>query len=147
MQMNWVRPSENQRFCKMTLTRVSSHWLWLESFCEKRDSSHDYSQCNSSRVRATKNRDSSHATTGENCVLKSSIQKKRLVQTTNKVCQIPARKNAASLWLIKHSEHDPPPCEIIITMLCVVWLNPMLSSALCDSFFLSTQPAYSHLSV
>jgi len=26
------------------------------------------------------------------------------------------------------------PCEIIITMLCVVWLNPMLSSALCASF-------------
>jgi len=44
---------------------------------------------------------------------------------------------------ISHSEHpmwnkDPPPCEIIITMLCVVWLNPMLSSALCASFSLNT---------
>ena len=32
----------------------------------------------------------------------------------------------------------PHPCEIIITMLCVVWLNPMLSSALCASFSLKT---------
>ena len=38
----------------------------------------------------------------------------------------------------QHSEHDPPPCEIIITTLCVVWLNPMLSSALCASFSLNT---------
>ena len=33
---------------------------------------------------------------------------------------------------------DPPTCEIIITMLSVVWLNPMLSSGLCASFSLNT---------
>ena len=33
---------------------------------------------------------------------------------------------------------DPSPCEIIITMLCAVWLNPMLSSALCTRFSLNT---------
>jgi len=38
----------------------------------------------------------------------------------------------------QHSEHDPLPCEIIITMLCVASLNPMLSSALCVSFSLNT---------
>jgi len=58
-------------FAKMTLTRVSSHWLWL-------DSSHHLSQPDSSRVRVTKNHDSSrvndssHAIigvcgTGQNC--------------------------------------------------------------------------------
>ena len=31
MQTNWVCSSEAQRFCKMTLTRDLSHWLWLES--------------------------------------------------------------------------------------------------------------------
>jgi len=30
---------ELRDFVKMTPTRVSSHWLWLDSFCEKRDSS------------------------------------------------------------------------------------------------------------
>jgi len=34
------------------------------------------------------------------------------------------------------------PYEIIITMLCVIWLSPMLSST-----FLSTQLAYSHRNV
>ena len=56
----------NQRlwgFEKMTLIRVSSHWLWLES-------SHHLSQHDSSRAKVTKNRDSSrvidssHAITG-----------------------------------------------------------------------------------
>ena len=57
----------NQRlwdFAKMTLTRVSSHWLWFESsrvilWKTWLESSHHLSQCDSSRVRVTKNRDSS----------------------------------------------------------------------------------------
>jgi len=28
-----------RNFVKMTLTRVSNHWQWVEPFCEKRDSS------------------------------------------------------------------------------------------------------------
>ena len=57
----------NQRlwdFANMTLTRVSSHWLWLESSHSVKnvtrvESGHHLSQCDSSRVRVTKNRDSS----------------------------------------------------------------------------------------
>ena len=43
---------ELRDFVKMTLTRVPSLWLWLES-------SHHFSQRDSSRVRVTRNRDSS----------------------------------------------------------------------------------------
>jgi len=51
-------------FVKMALTRVSSHWLWLESsrvilWKTWLDSSHHFSQRDSSGVRVTKNRDSS----------------------------------------------------------------------------------------
>jgi len=51
-------------FVKMTLTPVSSHWLWLESsrviLCKASlESSHHFCQRDSSRVRVTKNRDSS----------------------------------------------------------------------------------------
>jgi len=68
-------------FAKMTLTRISSHWLWLDSSHSVKtwlDSSHHLSQPDSSRVRVTKNHDSrrvndwSHAIigvcgTGQNC--------------------------------------------------------------------------------
>jgi len=52
-------------FAKMTLTRVSSHWLWLESsrvilWKTWLESSHHLFQRDSIRVRGTKNRDSSH---------------------------------------------------------------------------------------
>ena len=51
-------------FVKMTLTRVSSHWLWLESSYSVKnvtgvESSHNFSQHDLSRVRVTKNLDSS----------------------------------------------------------------------------------------
>ena len=47
------------------------------------------------------------------------------------------RCSGSKQHFFQHSKHDSPPCEIIITMLCVVWLNPMLSSALCASFSLN----------
>jgi len=52
-------------FAKMTLTRVSSHWLWLESSHSVKnvtrvELNHHLSQRDSSRVRVTKNRESSH---------------------------------------------------------------------------------------
>jgi len=63
-------------FAKMTLTRVSSQWSWLESShsvknVNRHESSHHLSQRDSIRVRVTKNRDSSrvidssHAITGK----------------------------------------------------------------------------------
>jgi len=68
---------ELRDFVKTTLTRVSSHWVWLESSHSVKnvirvESSHHFSQRDSSRVRVTKIRgssrviDSSHAITGFN---------------------------------------------------------------------------------
>jgi len=49
---------------------------------------------------------------------------------------------------IKHSEHDPSPCEIIITILrFVLFESVWCCLALCAIAFLSTQLAYSHRSV
>jgi len=64
VQTNWVCPSGTQRFGKMTLTLVSSHWLWLDSSHSVKnvtrvESRHHFSQRDSSRIRVTKNRHSS----------------------------------------------------------------------------------------
>jgi len=74
VQTNWVCPSGTQRFSKNDSD--SSHWLWLESShsvknVTRAESSHYCIQRDSSRVRVTKNRDSSrvidlsHAITGD----------------------------------------------------------------------------------
>jgi len=67
VQTNWVCPSGTQRFCKNDSD--SCHRLWLETnrvilWKTWLESSHHFSQGDSSRVRVTKNRDSSHAITG-----------------------------------------------------------------------------------
>ena len=62
MQKTWFVDQRLWDFAKMTLTRVSSHWLWLKSSHSVKtwlDSSHHLSQPDSSRVRVTKNHDSS----------------------------------------------------------------------------------------
>jgi len=60
VRRTWVCPSGTQRFCKITLTWVidfdSSHSVWNVTRVK---SSHHFSQYDSSRVRVTKNRDSS----------------------------------------------------------------------------------------
>jgi len=60
-----VCPSGAQRFCKNDSD--SSYWLWFESSHSVKnvarvDSSHHFSQCNSSRVRVIQNRDSIRVT-------------------------------------------------------------------------------------
>ena len=63
-KQTWFVDQRLWDFAKTTLTRVSSHWLWLESSHSVKnvtriESSHHLSQRDSSRVKVTKNRDSS----------------------------------------------------------------------------------------
>jgi len=56
---------EPRDFVKMTLIRVSSHWLWRESShsiinVTRVESNHHFSQLDPSQVRITQNRDTSH---------------------------------------------------------------------------------------
>ena len=79
VQTNWVCPSGTQSNCKMTLTRVSSHWLWLESshFVKNMttvESSHHFSQRKSSRVRVTTNHESSRVIVSSHSITAYNVE-------------------------------------------------------------------------
>ena len=72
VQTNWVCLSGTQRFCKNDSD--SSHWFWLESSHSVKnvtrvESSQQFSQRDSSRVRVTKNRDSSRVIESSHAIL------------------------------------------------------------------------------
>ena len=76
VQTNCVCPSETQRFCKNDSD--SSHRLWLVSnrviLCKTwLESSHHFSQSDSSRVRVTKSRDSSRVIDSSHAITANKV--------------------------------------------------------------------------